>query len=381
MLLVLAAILGVPISAAYGFLALVSYLQKEIFTHLPHGLGFSTEPVWWPLPALARGWRAGRPGHPVPAGERRGLTGRRLRRSWRADPGSASRRHLRGAGNPGLRCRARHRDAADRHRRRPGRAGHPRRQAAEGARPGVRVLASAGSFTAIATLLGSPITGAFLLREASGLAGPMLGWCCCRACWRRETGSLIFIGLDNLTGLGTFSLALPGLPCFSQPTVAESAGRWRSDWPPPWSVPGSGDWDASRRPMPTDGPCSSCRCRAWQSLRSRSFTRRRPARQHPTCSSRDTMRSTRSSRTPPVTPGCLRRVAEQLPGRTHLPGHVHRHRRGHRPVSPARATADSWCRDGHRRPVRGDAHPAADLGAARYAAAGLGRTAWPSCRL
>ena len=45
-LLVAAAILGVPVSAAaYGFLALVNYLQKEIFTHLPHGLGFSTEPV------------------------------------------------------------------------------------------------------------------------------------------------------------------------------------------------------------------------------------------------------------------------------------------------------------------------------------------------
>ena len=55
-LLVLAAILGVPISVvAYGFLALVSYLQKEIFTHLPHGLGYSTEPVWWPLPVLAVG--------------------------------------------------------------------------------------------------------------------------------------------------------------------------------------------------------------------------------------------------------------------------------------------------------------------------------------
>lgn len=55
-LLVLAAILGAPISAvAYGFLALVSYLQKEIFTHLPHGLGYSTEPVWWPLPVLAVG--------------------------------------------------------------------------------------------------------------------------------------------------------------------------------------------------------------------------------------------------------------------------------------------------------------------------------------
>jgi H+/Cl- antiporter ClcA len=55
-LLALAAILGVPVSAAaYGFLALVSYLQKEIFTHLPHGLGFATEPIWWPLPVLVAG--------------------------------------------------------------------------------------------------------------------------------------------------------------------------------------------------------------------------------------------------------------------------------------------------------------------------------------
>jgi len=46
-LLMLAAILGVPVSAAaYGFLALVSYVQEEIFTDLPHGLGFRTDPVW-----------------------------------------------------------------------------------------------------------------------------------------------------------------------------------------------------------------------------------------------------------------------------------------------------------------------------------------------
>src|SRR5207302_6970933 len=55
-LLVIAAVLGVPVSAAaYGFLAPVSYLQPEIFTHLPRGLGFHTEPVWWPLPVLAAG--------------------------------------------------------------------------------------------------------------------------------------------------------------------------------------------------------------------------------------------------------------------------------------------------------------------------------------
>jgi len=44
----------VPVSAvAYGFLALVSYLQKDLFTRLPHGLGFQAEPAWRPLPMLA----------------------------------------------------------------------------------------------------------------------------------------------------------------------------------------------------------------------------------------------------------------------------------------------------------------------------------------
>jgi len=86
---------------------------------------------------------------------------------------------------------------------------------------GVRVLAAAGSFAAIATLLGSPLTGAFLLMEAAGLGGPMLGLVLLPGLLAAGIGSLIFIGLDNLTGLGTFSLALPGLPGFGQPTVAE----------------------------------------------------------------------------------------------------------------------------------------------------------------
>ena len=77
-LLILAALLGVPISAAaYGFLALVSYLQSELFTHLPNGLGFHGAPPWWPLPSW-RGRPAGRPGHPVPAGHGRPFAGRRF---------------------------------------------------------------------------------------------------------------------------------------------------------------------------------------------------------------------------------------------------------------------------------------------------------------
>ncbi len=80
------------------------------------------------------------------------------------------------------------------------------------------VMAAAGSFAAISTLLGSPILGAFLLMEAAGLGGPILGLVLVPGLLAAGIGTLVFIGLDNLTGLGTFSLAIPGLPVFSHPT-------------------------------------------------------------------------------------------------------------------------------------------------------------------
>ena len=85
----------------------------------------------------------------------------------------------------------------------------------------VAVIGSAGSFAAIATLLGSPITGAFLLMEAAGLGGAMLGVVLVPGLLAAGIGALIFIGLDSWTGLGTFSLALPDLPSATTPTVAE----------------------------------------------------------------------------------------------------------------------------------------------------------------
>src|SRR5436189_6304810 len=52
-LLVLAAIIGVPISAAaYFFLALVSKLQGCISTYLPNDVAFEAEPLGWPVPRL-----------------------------------------------------------------------------------------------------------------------------------------------------------------------------------------------------------------------------------------------------------------------------------------------------------------------------------------
>ena len=52
--LVLAALNALPVAVvAYGFLALVDWLQEALFTDLPSGLGFDSPPIWWPLPLLA----------------------------------------------------------------------------------------------------------------------------------------------------------------------------------------------------------------------------------------------------------------------------------------------------------------------------------------
>jgi hypothetical protein len=70
-------------------------------------------------------------------------------------------------------------------------------------------------------LLGSPLIGAFLLMEASGLGGATLGLVLIPGLLAAGVGSLVFVGLDALTGLGEASLALPGLPPFDHPDVAQ----------------------------------------------------------------------------------------------------------------------------------------------------------------
>ena len=220
-LLVLAAIIGVPVSAvAYGFLALVNYLQQEIFIHLPHGLGFSTEPVWWPLPVLAVGgvlaalairYLPGRGGPspadgfklhgpPTPAQLPGIILAALATLIFGAVLGPEMPLILIGGGLAALSVRLARRDVPDQAR---------------------AVVASAGSFAAISTLLGSPIVGAFLLMEASGLGGQMLSLVLLPGLVASGVGSLIFIGLDAWTGLGTFSLAIPGVPHFGNPDIAE----------------------------------------------------------------------------------------------------------------------------------------------------------------
>ena len=220
-LLLLAAIIGVPISAvAYWFLVLTTEMQRWLYTDLPHGFGENPAPVWWPLPIL------------VVAGLLVAVIVRYL-------PGHGGEVHVGGfhAGGvavpatlPGIALAALTTLGA-------GAVLGPEAPliaiggglAACVVRLGKRekppqamaVVAAAGSFAAISTLLGSPLLGAFLLMEVAGLGGPMLGVVLLPGLLAAGIGSLIFIGLDSWTGHGTFSLAVGNLPAFSRPDVAE----------------------------------------------------------------------------------------------------------------------------------------------------------------
>jgi hypothetical protein len=57
--------------------------------------------------------------------------------------------------------------------------------------------------------------GAFLLMEVAGIGGATLGIVMMPGLLAAGIGSLIFIGLDDLTGFGTFSLAVPNIPYLS----------------------------------------------------------------------------------------------------------------------------------------------------------------------
>ncbi len=216
-LLVLSALLGVPVSAiAYGYLKLVTLLQGWIFTSLPDQLGFSGPPVWWPIPPLVLGgllvaatitYLPGEAGHKPAEGFKAGgaptaieLPGVVLASlatlAFGVVLGPEAPLIAIGGGLGVVAVKLAKRDAPP---------------------TATVVIAAAASFAAISTLLGSPIVGAFLLMEASGLGGPMLGLVLVPGLLAAGIGTLIFVGLDSLTGFGTFSLVIPGLPPFSHP--------------------------------------------------------------------------------------------------------------------------------------------------------------------
>ena len=221
MLLVLGAAIGAPVAAAaYFFLKAISRSQTYLFTTLPVDLGFDSEPIWWPLPLLAIGglivglairYLPGTGGHPpsegfkaagpVPPIELPGIVVAAFATlAFGAVLGPEAPLIAIGSGLGVLAIYLLRRDAPTQ---------------------ATVVLAAAGSFASVSTLLGSPLTGAFLLMEAAGVGGPMLGIVLLPGLLAAGIGALIFVGLDSWTGYGTFSLAIPDIPSFGSPTAAE----------------------------------------------------------------------------------------------------------------------------------------------------------------
>ena len=220
-LLILAAVLGVVISfLVYWFLKLVADIQTWVFTDLPKDLGFKGEPPWWPLLPLAVAgvivgatirYLPGRGGHSPADGFKAGgvalpneLPGILLAAlaglSLGAVIGPEAPLIALGGGLAVLAVKLARRDM----------------EPSAGA-----VIAATGSFAAISTLLGNPLTGAFLLLEASGLGGPMATIVLIPGLLGAGIGSLIFLGLNAWTGYGTFSLAIPDLPPAPSLTTAQ----------------------------------------------------------------------------------------------------------------------------------------------------------------
>jgi H+/Cl- antiporter ClcA len=220
-LLVLAAILGAPISAiAFWFLKLVALLEGWVFTSLPKGLGFHGEPIWWPLLPLGVAgvlvgavirYLPGKGGHSPADGFKAGGVARPIEL-----PGIFAAAAVTlglgvvlgpeapliaiGGGLAFLAVKLINRDV-------PATAG--------------AVVAAAGSFAAISTLFGSPLAAAFLLLEASGLGGAMATIALLPGLLGAGIGALIFLGLNSLTGYGTFSLAIQHLPPFHHVDIGQ----------------------------------------------------------------------------------------------------------------------------------------------------------------
>jgi H+/Cl- antiporter ClcA len=212
-LLVLAAIVGVVVSAAsWGFLEAVHQIQVGVYRDLPGDVGYSSEPAWWPLPwlALAGALTAvaivrlpGRGGHVPADGLAVGgkptqpidlpgvLLAALATLGLGLVLGPEAPLIALGLGLGALSMRLVRRDAPDQ---------------------AVGLMAAAGSFAAISTIFGSPVIGAVVIIEAAGLGGAMLPLVLLPGLLAAGIGSLVFIGMGSWTGLSNTAWALSAFP-------------------------------------------------------------------------------------------------------------------------------------------------------------------------
>ena len=227
-LLLLVAVVGVVVSlAAWCFLEAIHQITQELYTHLPHALGYDNgPPKWWPLPILALGAvivalairrLPGNGGHipadglavgggpPRPAilpgvivaGLATICSGLVL--------GPEAPLIALGSGVAVLMMSLSRRETP----------------------PQVlMVVAAAGSFAAVSFIFSSPLIAAVILIEASGLGGPMMRVVLVPGLLAAGIGTLVSIGVGSFTGLSTGAYALGTLPLSSAARPTAGAFGW-----------------------------------------------------------------------------------------------------------------------------------------------------------
>jgi H+/Cl- antiporter ClcA len=212
-LLVLAALVGLVVScASWLFLEAVHEIEVEVYENLPNDLGYEHMPLWWPLPWLALAGLLtafaierlpGHGGH-VPAdglkagGEPLGpvdlpgvLLAALATLSLGLVLGPEAPLIALGTGLGILTTRLARRDSPPQ---------------------ALTLMAAAGSFAAVAAIFGSPVIGAVLIIEATGLGGAVLPLVLLPGLMAAGIGSLVFLGLGSWSGFSTAAWSLSPFP-------------------------------------------------------------------------------------------------------------------------------------------------------------------------
>ena len=226
-LLVVVAVIGVIVSlAAWCFLEGIHQIQQELYTHLPHALGYQNgPPKWWPLPVLAigalivalaitrlpgngghipaEGLSAGGPSGPsvLPGVILAGLA----TIGFGLVLGPEAPLIAIGAGLAALMISLARRDTPPQ---------------------AVMVVAAAGSFSALSFIFSSPLIAAVILIEATGLGGPKLRVVLIPGLLAAGIGTLVSLGMGHFTGLSTSAYALGPLPLSTATRVTVGDFGW-----------------------------------------------------------------------------------------------------------------------------------------------------------
>jgi H+/Cl- antiporter ClcA len=226
-LLVLVAIVGVVVSvAAWGFLQATVQVQRELYTHLPHAVGYQNgPPKWWSLPVLAVGGLLvglaillfpGNGGH-IPA---EGLAA-----GGSPDPqilpgviiaglatigfglvlGPEAPLIALGTGLAALLILLARRDTPPQT---------------------VTLVAAAGAFSAVSFIFDSPLIAAVLLIEVTAVGGARMRVILVPGLLAAGIGSLVSIGMGSFTGLSSKDFALGPVPLTTAPHIKPGEFAW-----------------------------------------------------------------------------------------------------------------------------------------------------------